>query len=609
MNPSTITESARATATPQAEYERRRLRRSGELARHQRRERQASWGRLVAFGTIVAVGWAVYRSDSVGPLWLLPAIALFVAAVVWHGCVRRSLARARRAVVYYEQALARLQDRWTGTGPAGSRYRQATHLYAADLDLFGDGSLFQLLCQARTLLGQETLAAWLNAPADAATIRTRQAAVAELRHELDLREQLGVLAPRLRIDADPQALRAWMAGTRLLVGAAFPVLAVLLAVASLGAFVGWIVGAWPLTVWGLVLALQGGLLLGMRRPMRELSRRLEPALVELDLVLAGLRLWEGRRWESAGLRALHNRLCSAGKSPSQEVARLVHRVDFWETTRRNQFVALPAFLLMLPIHLAYSIERWRARHRQAVTEWLAALGEFEALSSLAGYAYEHPEQPFAEIVEPGPELDARGLGHPLIPTAVRVTNDVRLGPERVLLLLSGSNMSGKSTLLRTVGTNVVLALAGAPVCAAALRVSPLGLATAMRHADSLQEGVSAFYAEIRRLRMISDLAVRQPPLLFLLDEILRGTNSHDRRIGAEAVIDDLLEHGALGMVTTHDLALAAIVERLAPRAANVHFEDQLVAGRLAFDYRLRPGVVPKGNGLVLMRLLGFQVAE
>lgn len=594
---------------PQIEYAQRLQARQEELARHQRRDRQVFWCRLVTFVAVLAMAWAAYHGEAFNAWWVGLGVVAFVGLVVGHHVVRRRLAQTQRAVSYYQQALARLDDRWAGVGPTGDCYRNAEHPYADDLDLLGDGSLYQLLCRARTLMGQDTLARWLQYPAEVETVRSRQAAVEELRSELDLREQLGILATRQRMDADPQALRTWMAGPTLMVSRAVPWLAVVLAVASVVTLFGWLVLGWGWEIWGLVAAAQGVLLFVLRPRMRALTQALDPMLDELDLVREVLAIFERQRFQSPGLRELHQRLCRDHDTPSQIVARLVHRVDFWETCRRNQFMALPAFLLMLLVHLAYAIERWRSRHRQAVHDWLVALGEFEALSSLAGYAYEHPEQPFAEVVAGEPHLEARGLGHPLIPAAVRVTNDLRLGPECSLLLVSGSNMSGKSTFLRTIGTNVLLALAGAPVCATALRVSPLALATAMRHADSLQKGVSAFYAEIRRLRAISDLATGSPPLLFLFDEILRGTNSHDRRIGAEAVIDDLLQHGALGLVTTHDLALAEIADRLTSGAANVHFEDQFRDGRLHFDYRLRPGVVPKGNGLVLMRLLGFHVEK
>ncbi|HEX8155478.1 MAG TPA: DNA mismatch repair protein MutS, partial [Thermoanaerobaculia bacterium] len=189
----------------------------------------------------------------------------------------------------------------------------------------------------------------------------------------------------------------------------------------------------------------------------------------------------------------------------------------------------------------------------------------------------------------------------------RVTNDIHLGPELRLLVVSGSNMSGKSTMQRSVGVAAVLALAGAPVCASALRISPLLIGASIRINDSLQEGASRFYAEILRIRQVLELAGREVPLLFLLDEILAGTNSHDRRIGAEGVVRGLVAKGAIGLVSTHDLALADIAESLAPRAANVHFEDHLEEGRVAFDYRMRPGVVTKSNALALMRAVGIEV--
>jgi DNA mismatch repair ATPase MutS len=235
------------------------------------------------------------------------------------------------------------------------------------------------------------------------------------------------------------------------------------------------------------------------------------------------------------------------------------------------------------------------------------VGEFEALGSLASYAYEHPQDPFPELVEDGACFEGEGLGHPLIPEARSVRTDLRLSGDLCVLIVSGSNMSGKSTLLRTLGTNTVLALAGAPVRARRLRLAPLQLGASIRVQDSLQAGASRFYAEITRLRQIVRLTEGALPVLYLLDEILHGTNSHDRRIGAEGVVRGLIERGAIGLITTHDLALARIAENLAPRAANVHFEDHLEGGRMTFDYRLRPGTVERSNALELMRSIGLEV--
>jgi DNA mismatch repair ATPase MutS len=233
----------------------------------------------------------------------------------------------------------------------------------------------------------------------------------------------------------------------------------------------------------------------------------------------------------------------------------------------------------------------------------------EALCSLAGHAWEHPEDPFPELTADagGPLFDGEALGHPLLPEGACVRNDLRLDGDLQLLLVSGSNMSGKSTLLRTVGVNAVLAQAGGTVRARRLRLSPLAVGASIRINDSLLAGRSRFYAEITRLRELVALAAGDLPLFFLLDEILHGTNSHDRQIGAEAVVRGLVERGAIGLVTTHDLALAQVAEALAPQAANIHFQDHMEAGRMVFDYRIHPGVVTKSNALELMRSVGLDV--
>jgi DNA mismatch repair ATPase MutS len=239
--------------------------------------------------------------------------------------------------------------------------------------------------------------------------------------------------------------------------------------------------------------------------------------------------------------------------------------------------------------------------------WLDAVGEIEALSSFAGYYYEHPLDIFPEFSADSPLLEGEGLCHPLLAEGVAVPNDVSLGKDLRVLVVSGSNMSGKSTLLRTVGVNAALAQAGAPVRAQRLRLSHVSIGASIRVQDSLQAGASRFYAEITRLRQIMEKAANDPPVLFLIDEFLHGTNSHDRRIGAEAIVKGLVERGAIGILTTHDLALAHIADALAAPARNVHFEDHLEDGKMTFDYRMRPGIVEKSNAIALMRSVGLEI--
>ncbi|HXX48653.1 MAG TPA: DNA mismatch repair protein MutS, partial [Myxococcota bacterium] len=329
---------------------------------------------------------------------------------------------------------------------------------------------------------------------------------------------------------------------------------------------------------------------------------------ELRSLALLLRRVEAERFAAPRLVALRAALDSHGAPPSRRIAQL-HRIVSVLDWRRNQLFAPVAAFWMWGTELAFALEAWRARHGARVAGWLDTLAELEALGDLGGHAFEHPEDPFPEIREGGPCFDAAGLGHPLLDPERCVRNDLALDAERELVVVSGSNMSGKSTFLRSVGTAVVLALAGAPVRARRLAVSPVALGACLRVQDSLRDGASRFFAELLTLQRVVELCAGPLPVLFLLDEILNGTNSHDRRIGAEALLRGLLARGAVGLVTTHDLALTAIADELAPRARNAHFEDELRDGALHFDYRLRPGVVARSNALALMRAVGLDFTE
>jgi DNA mismatch repair ATPase MutS len=327
---------------------------------------------------------------------------------------------------------------------------------------------------------------------------------------------------------------------------------------------------------------------------------------DLRILASVLERLEREPLQSALLVDLKKRLEVGGLSPSKQISRLRRLIEYRDQAR-NQMFAIVAEPLLWSVHFYFAIERWRQVSGPHIGEWIAAVGDIEALSSVAGYAAEHPGDPFPELLDHGPVFYGEGIAHPLLPEATAVRNDVRLDGERQLLVVSGSNMSGKSTLLRSVGLNAVLAWAGAPVRAERLRLSRVAVGASMRVQDSVLDGKSRFYAEVTRLRQVVDMAGSDPPLLYLLDELLSGTNSHDRRIGTEAVVRTLLQRRAVGLITTHDLALAEVADALAPRAVNVHFEDHIEDGRIAFDYRMRPGVVRKSNALELMRSVGLEV--
>jgi hypothetical protein len=534
------------------------------------------------------------------------AAPLFLFLVVRHEALARRLARARRRVAFHEAALDRLRGEWAGRGDAGARRADPHHPYAPDLDLFGRGSLFERLCAARTRAGQDTLAAWLLQAAAPSVVRERQHAVAELGPRLDLREDLAVLGVEARSAVDSTALARWAGAPPVGVPASLRYAAAAASGLAALALLAWLAADWsplPFYVATALVALArwraGPVVEQALGPIGRPTQDLATLAELLDRVAR-------ESFASARLQGLHGTLSTEGRAPAETIAQLRRLIEVYES-RRNVLFAPVFFYALLDLHLAAAVERWRRRHGPATLAWLEALGEIEALVSLGGYAFENPRDAFPVVEEAGPLFEAYGLAHPLIPAARGVGNDLVLDARHQLLVVTGSNMSGKSTLLRAVGTNAALALAGAPVRAASLRLSPLAVAAAIRVADSLQDGESHFYAEIKRVRQVLELADGPLPVLFLLDEVFEGTNSAERRVGAEAVVRSLLRKGALGLVTSHDLALAEIAENLAPRAKNVHFEDHLEGGRMAFDYRLKPGPVEKGNAVALMRAIGIEV--
>lgn len=593
------------THAPRVEYTRRREAHRAEAARHMQRFRKVGVLRLASLAVGLVLAWLVLKGTAVWWL-LLPAALVFFTLAAVQERITQARRRSERAAALYEQALDRLDDRWAGRGATGERFLDASHPYAADLDLFGQGSLFELLSRARTRVGEETLAHWLLQPAAPATVRDRQAAVEELRFQLDLREDLALLGEGVRSGEDARALVAWAAAPPWAFSRFTRAIALALALFALLGLVLWLTGSGtiPLLV---ALVLGQAYAFSLRGPVNRIVSAVDEPGRDLALLSAVLKRLERERFSSPRLVELRAALDVEGLQPSQQIAQLNRLIDLLDA-RRNMIFAPFALLLLWPLQFAISIEGWRQRSGPAVARWLAAVGELEALNSLAGYAYEHPSDPFPEVIERGACFEGAAVGHPLIPEARNVRTDLSLSDERErVLVVSGSNMSGKSTLLRTVGTNTVLALAGAPVRARSLRLSALQVGASIRIQDSLQAGASRFYAEITRLRQIVELTNGALPVLFLLDEILHGTNSHDRRIGAAGVVRGLIQRRALGLVTTHDLALAHIAEELAPHAANVHFEDHLEAGRMSFDYRLRPGVVQRSNALELMRSVGLEV--
>jgi MutS domain V len=593
---------------PLAEYQARLEDRRRVSERLDRQFHRIGNARLAAGFAAVLVAFFVFGEVWISVWWLLLPLAVFAALVIVHARVVERMERSKRAIQFYERGLARLENRWIGSGDSGERFRDPAHVYAEDLDLFGKGSLFELLSTARTRAGEDTLARWLLAPAPPDEVAARHQAVDELRPLLDLREDLAVLGSAVRSSLDPDAAAAWGEApeVRFPAGARYiaPILAAALVI-SFGLYMAGVFTRTPVLA-ALLVELGYAFFLGSRT--LQVATAVNSPSHNLALLAKLLDRIEHEAFRGPLLQQLHARLKAGGQPiASAQIARLgrlVARLD-WQ---RNLIFTPIAWALLWGAQLAMAIERWRKISGRHIRDWISTAGEFEALCSLAGYSYEHPADVFPELTNPSDGcVEADAIAHPLMPESQSVRNDVQLGGETRLWIVSGSNMSGKSTLLRTIGINTVLAWAGAPVRAARFKISPLSLGASIRVLDSLQDGRSRFYAEITRLREIVALTSGSLPVLFLLDELLSGTNSHDRQIGASAIVRALIDRGAMGLITTHDLALAHIADALPGRAANIHFADTLENGELHFDYRLQPGVVERSNALDLMRSVGLEV--
>ena len=584
--------------------------------------------RLLVFGgaiaLLVAIGFAHLPSGS----WLgvVGLVLAFGALVVLHARIHSLKEQKVAAARFHERALARMAGKWRGFPSMGERWAVETHAYAGDLDVFGKASLFQLLDATSTRFGEEVLARWLSGEDTAGdfgeAIRARQAAVKDLATRVALREELAVVGSLLDEAAkpDPRPFVMWagqqaggagkqrLPGWLRLVGVVMPALAIGTAVAAS-------MGLVPRAAFLAPFAFCIMILMGLRprlAPILEAASSKETALARYAGMLAIL---EGEKFEAPALIALQNRLRESGASATKEMASLSRIVGFLDARHNEVFRFFIGPILMWDLWCALALDGWRSRAGRVAFGWFRALAELEALASLAGFAFERPDHTFPEILEE-PTFEAITLGHPLIEGEKRVSNDVTIKGPGYALVVTGSNMSGKSTLLRAIGVNVVLANAGAPVCAKSMRIGRLIVATSMRVSDSLDEGTSRFYAELKKLKLVLDLArkakkkeSKEGIVLFLLDEILHGTNTRERLIGARAILRELLAQGAMGAVSTHDLGLGDLEGEMPEYVRNVHFEEQVANETMTFDYKLRTGIVQSSNALRLMKIVGLDVIE
>jgi hypothetical protein len=611
-----MTESA---TEPRTSYETRLAAATAGYDRIHARWNLVANARLVAFlAAVMAGAWGLWGRAPLG--WPLAAISLaaFVLLAVYHARLGRERTRMATLRSMQEEALARLDRRWDDLPAPWTPEVPPDHPYADDLDIVGRASLFQLLDTIATRMGRETLARWLLAPAAPAIAASRQGAVADLAPRLDLRQDVEL---RGRVAAneetDPGPFLTWAEGPDGFAGRQWlrayawigPLALIGLGIADFAGVISQPLWAVPLLANLLVGATAARHAYATIAAVASDHRAIAAYAGQLDLLAAAdfiapaldtfqIRLGTGERGAPAMLRRL-GRLAGMAIPPSSVLYIPIQALTMWD------------------IHILAALERWKREGGDHARDWLEVLGEAEALAALAGLRFDNPAWVFPEIEPEGDAFRATLLGHPLLRNDGRVRNDVTVGPPGTFLLVTGSNMSGKSTLLRAIGVNAVLAQAGGPVCADALALPPVELWTSARVQDSLERGVSFFLAELQRLKLIVDAATRSRErdgqrVMYLLDEILQGTNTVERSIAARRVIAYLVDQGAIGAVSTHDLALADD-PRLAQSAESVHFTDTVGEGPdappMSFDYRLRPGVATTTNALRLMRLIGLDLEE
>jgi predicted ATPase len=592
------------------------------------RKRQDFWLghlRVATFLPAIAIFYvAVFHAEWVA-VWLLAGaafIAAFIVTVRVHEYTLRRAAELRQRLAINEAQLARLDRRWGDVPPCKVEVSQESAAVANDLDVFGHASLYQLVSQAHTPFGRDTLRDWLIHPAPPADIVDRHGAISHLAPAVELREHIVLLGRMLSVndqgtlafvewaEAPPfLTARPWLQRTTI-------VSSVVMLLSLLGAIVGLVNAAAAflvivaLTCLHLVLvAIYGGRIydtlervtnrthdVRQYRPLFEIIATLPP-----DVPL---------------FSKLQSHMGATPQEPLRQLEALTRLVRF-ANLRRDGLFGIPYYLSQLFVltdfHVLARMERWQKMNGSNVRRWLEAVGRLEAITSLATLAHDYPQWCMPAVEQAaGSTISGTQIGHPLLPDEGRVSNDIEIGPAGTFILVTGSNMSGKSTLLRAAGLNIILAQAGAPVCAKQLRMPPVELATSMRTHDSLADGVSFFLAELRRLKQIVDESRKSQRdsklLVYLLDEVLQGTNSVERHIAVYRVIDHLVEHGSIGIVSTHDLELARS-PNLATVCQTVHFRESFAGHdgheRMTFDYILRPGLATTTNALKLLKLVGL----
>ena len=581
----------------------------------QRGYNQLAFWRLVWFlGAVMITWYCIQINEPLGAIGLaLVGIVGFLILLRKHQRVRRERDLNHQLVFVNQDEAARLNRQYLRS-EAGDQFADATHHYTSDLDVFGKHSLFRLLNRTHTHEGEKRLAKWLKIASSPDAIRLRQQAVAELLPQLDWRQQFEALAYlEETINRPPDTLVSWATAEQSPLPKYLNVVRVLFPIFTASIFVAWLLGYLPGLTVLLALAIHGLVLRQTSVGAQEASEKTFDISVALRAFQVLFEQAEQLQGDTHRIRVIRQALTSDNRSASKAIGQLGRITENLNYRRNPYFYLLFGTVTLWDIQHLFRLEHWRKQYGPDLDRWFKALGELEALNSLAGFAYAHPTYAIPDIIDDQFLVDIQAAAHPLLPTNRSITNSIQLSGVGQTVLITGSNMSGKSTFLRTVGTNVVLALAGAVVSAERFRCSPVRVFTSMRTQDSLEESTSSFYAELKRLQTLITLSKQSIslskgylPVLYFLDEILKGTNSADRHRGAEALIRQIHQTTASGFVSTHDLELGQLADA-EEFVRNFHFQSDLRNGELVFDYKLRTGICQSFNASQLMQAIGINM--
>lgn len=579
----------------------------------QRQYNQLAIWRVVWFVGTISICWLLNANSQ--PNATLAVGLIGVAVFAWllkrHQAIRRDRDLNQYLTYINKDEVGRLKRQYV-RAETGEEFLTVTHAYAGDLDIFGKHSLFRLLNRAHTHEGIKRLANWLLNPAPPELVFLRQQAVTDLKPQLDWRQQAEALAYlNEKINQSPALLRKWV-NTQTTLPIYLNIIRFVMPVITLILLIGWLNGL--LSGWVVLgsLAIHGYILNLVIEQAKEVSEQTFEIAEALKTFRDLFRHAESVTGDSPLLAAIRESLQAETKPASKAIARLARLVENFNFRRNPYFYLFFAVPTLWDLHYLHSLNQWRNRHRKQLAGWFDALSELEAINSLAGFAYAHPSYVTPEILEEKtPVLEAVKAAHPLLSPERSVANSLTIKGAGQTVLITGSNMSGKSTFLRTIGINVVLALAGSVVSAQWFTCSPMRVFTSMRTQDSLEESTSSFYAELKRLKSLIDLtqaedAAQAWPILYFLDEILKGTNSVDRHKGAEALIRQLHRTTAAGFVSTHDLELGQLTNAT-NFVRNYHFQSDVQDGELHFDYTLYEGICRSFNASQLMRAIGIEI--